>query len=182
LYVDHLKSVKWLCTVFLLALFCLAPPCGFAIEAGEPAPDFKLQSLTGEEVSLSDFKERMVLLKLATTWCPTCKLLSAEIRKVGPFLKEQKVVVLEVFVQDSKETILDYLGDHEPPMTFHALLDDGQAYEAYNVYLIPRFLVIDKDQVVRFDSSGHNVMADDIRALVQEYNHPPGQEAAEKAG
>ena len=179
--VDHLKSVKWLCAVFLLVLFCTAPTLGFAIEAGEPAPDFKLQSLTGEEVSLSDFSGSLVLIKLATTWCPTCKLLSAEIRKIGPFLKEQNVVVLEVFVQDSKETILEYLGDHEPPMAFHALLDDGQAYEAYNVYLIPRFLVIDKEQVVRFDSSGRNVMADDIRAMVQEYNHPPGQEVPEKA-
>ncbi|MDG5469325.1 redoxin domain-containing protein [Deltaproteobacteria bacterium IMCC39524] len=158
----------------------MAPTLGFAIEAGEPAPDFKLQSLTGEEVSLSDFKGSLVLLKLATTWCPTCKLLSAEIRKVGPFLKEQNVVVLEVFVQDSKETILEYLGDHEPPMVFHALLDDGQAYEAYNVYLIPRFLVVDKEQVVRFDSSGRNVMADDIRAMVQEYNHPLAQETSGK--
>ena len=178
--VDHLKSVKWLCAVLLLALFCTAPTLGFAIEAGEPAPDFKLQSLTGEDVSLSDFKGSLVLLKLATTWCPTCKLLSAEIGKVGPFLKEQNAVVLEVFVQDSQKTILAYLGNHEPPMAFHALLDDGQAYEAYNVYLIPRFLVIDKDQVVRFDSSGHNVMAEDIRAMVQEYNHPLGQEAPGK--
>ena len=178
--VDHLKSVKWLCAVLLLALFCTAPTLGFAIEAGEPAPDFELKSLTGEDVSLSDFKGSLVLLKLATTWCPTCKLLSAEIRKVGPFLKEQNVVVLEVFVQDSKEAILEYLGNHEPPMAFHALLDDGQAYEAYNVYLIPRFLVIDKDQVVRFDSSGQNVMADDILAMVQEYNHPLAQETPGK--
>ena len=180
MFVDHLKSVKWLCAVFLLALICMAPTCSFAIELGETAPDFKLKSLTGEDVSLSDFKGRLVLLKLATTWCPTCKLLSAEIKKIGDFLKEQNVVVLEVFVQDSKETIVKYLGDHEPPMTFHALLDDGQAYEAYNVYLIPRFLVIDKEQVVRFDSSGRNMMADDIRALVQEYNHSPAQETPEK--
>ena len=117
---------------------------------------------------------------MATPGGPALRLLSAEIRKVGPFLKEQNVVVLEVFVQDSKETILEYLGDHEPPMAFHALLDDGQAYEAYNVYLIPRFLVVDKEQVVRFDSSGRNVMADDIRAMVEEYNHPLAQEAPGK--
>ena len=77
--------------------------------------------------------------------------------------------MLEVFVQDSKSTIKKYLGDYEAPMTFHALLDDGQAYEAYNVYLIPRFLVIDEEQVVRFDSSGRNVMADDIRSLIQTF-------------
>ena len=180
MYVAHLNTVKWLCAVFLLAFVCMVPTFSLAIEAGEVAPDFKLQSLTGEDVSLSDFKGRLVLLKLATTWCPTCKLLSAEIKKIGDFLKEQNVVVLEVFVQDSKEMVDKYLGDHEPPMDFHALLDDGQAYEAYNVYLIPRFLVIDKKQVVRFDSSGRNMMADDIRALVLEYNDPPEQETADK--
>jgi peroxiredoxin len=176
----NLKSFKLLLCVLLLLLFCLAPITALAVAKGEPAPDFKLQSLTGEDVSLSDFKGRLVLLKLATTWCPTCKLLSAEIKKIGDFLKEQDVVVLEVFVQDSEKTIKKYLGDHKPPMTFHALLDDGQAYEAYNVYLIPRFLLIDKEQVVRFDSSGRNMMANDIRALVQEYNHSPKQETPEK--
>jgi peroxiredoxin len=180
LLVAHLKSAQWLCSVVLVALFCLSPGTGLAIVAGEAAPDFELQSVTGEEVSLSDFKGRLVLLKLATTWCPTCRLLSAEIGKVGSFLKEQNVVVLEVFVQDSKETILEYLGDHEPPMTFHALLDDGQAYEAYNVYLIPRLLVIDEEQVVRFDSSGRNVMADDLRALVTEYNKLPAEDVSEQ--
>ena len=168
--IDHLQSVKWLCAVFLLALFCLAPLSGFALEAGETAPDFKLQSLTGAEVSLSDYKGRLVLLKLATTWCPACKLLTAEIRKIGPFLKDQNVVVLEVFVQDSEEMVREYLGDHQSPMTYHALLDDGQAYDAYSIYAIPRFLIVDKDQIVRFDSSGRNVLADDIRSLVEEYN------------
>ena len=176
----NLKSFKLLLCVLLLILFCLAPITALAVATGEPAPDFKLQAMTGEDVSLSDFKGRLVLLKLATTWCPTCKLLSAEIKKIGDFLKEQNVVVLEVFVQDSKETVDKYLGDHEPPMDFHALLDDGQAYEAYNVYLIPRFLIIDKEQVIRFDSSGRNMMADDIRAMVQEYNHSPAQETPEK--
>ncbi len=176
----NLKSIKLLLCVLLLILFCLAPITALAVATGEPAPDFKLQAMTGEDVSLSDFKGRLVLLKLATTWCPTCKLLSAEIKKIGDFLKEQDVVVLEVFVQDSEKTIKKYLGDHKPPMTFHALLDDGQAYEAYNVYLIPRFLLIDKEQVVRFDSSGRTMMANDIRTMVQEYNHSPKQETPEK--
>ena len=173
----NLKSFKLLLCVFLLALFCLAPIAALAVATGEPAPDFKLQDMTGEDVSLSDFKGRLVLLKLATTWCPTCKQLSAEIKKIGDFLKEQDVVFLEVFVQDSEKTIKKYLGDHQPPMTFHALLDDGQAYKAYSVYLIPRFLLIDEEQVVRFDSSGRNVMADDIRSMVLEYSRSSATEA-----
>jgi len=173
----NLKSFKLLLCVFLLVLFRLVPIAALAVATGESAPDFKLQDMTGEDVSLSDFKGQLVLLKLATTWCPTCKQLSAEIKNIGEFLKEQDVVFLEVFVQDSEKTIKKYLGDHQPPMTFHALLDDGQAYKAYNVYLIPRFLLIDEEQVVRFDSSGRNVMADDIRSMVLEYSRSSATEA-----
>ena len=169
---SYLKPAKYLSCVFLLLTFCLTPVSSFALKDGAVAPDFKLKSLSGEDVSLSDFKGRLVLLKLATTWCPTCKLLSGEIRKAGSFLKEQNVVVLEVFVQDSKETVKESLGDETPPMDFHALIDDGQVYEAYNVYLIPRFVIVDQDQIVRFDSGGRNVVAEDIRALVEKYNAP----------
>jgi peroxiredoxin len=169
----NLKSIKWLCLVLLLTVSCLVPRGVFALGTGETAPDFKLPSLTGEEVSLTDFKGRLVLLKLATTWCPTCKQLTGEIKKIGDFLKEQDVVFLEVFVQDSESTIKKYIGDYQPPMTFHALLDDEQVYDAYNVYLIPRFLVIDGDQIVRFDSAGRNVKADDIRSMVLEYSPSP---------
>jgi peroxiredoxin len=168
-----MKFYKRAFTVLLFTLLCLTPVGVVAIETGAKAPDFKLKNLAGQEVSLSDFKGRVVLLKLATTWCPTCKQLSAEIDKIGEFLKEQDVVFLEVFVQDSKKMIEKFLGDTEPPMTFHALLDDGQAYEAYSVYLIPRFLVIDAEQVVRFDSSGRNVLAADIIAMVKEFSGPP---------
>ncbi len=158
--------------IFILLLFCslcLAPVAALAIETGARAPDFTLKSLQGQEVSLSDFKGRLVLLKLATTWCPTCKQLTGEIDKVGEFLNEKDVVVLEVFVQDSSAMVEKYLGDTPPPMTFHALLDDGQAYEAYNVYLIPRLLLVDAEQIIRFDSAGRNVFADDIKAMVDEF-------------
>ena len=167
--------VKFYKHAFIVLLFCafsLAPAVAVAIEPGTLAPGFTLKSLQGQDVSLADFKGKLVLLKLATTWCPTCKQLSAEIDKVGELLKEKDVVVLEVFVQDSEAMVEKYLGDAKPPMTFHALLDDGQAYEAYSVYLIPRLLLIDAQQIVRFESAGRNVFADDIAAMVEEFSRP----------
>ena len=167
-----MKVHKHAFIVLLFIFLCLAPAVTVAIETGTQAPGFKLKSVRGEDVSLADFKGRLVLLKLATTWCPTCKELSAEIEKVSEFLKEKDVVVIEVFVQDSSAMIEKYLGDTEPTMTFHALIDDGQVYDAYSVYLIPRLLLIDAEQIVRFESAGRNVSADDINALVEEFSRP----------
>ncbi len=155
-------------------LFCfsliMTPAWVAAIEVGTPAPGFALKSLAGQEVSLADFKGQLVLLKLATTWCPTCKQLSAEINQVGAFLKEQNVVVLEVFIQDSPAMVERYLGDKEMLMDYLALIDDGQAHKAYSVYLIPRLLVIDAEQTVRFDTGGRNLAAEDLVRLVKEFN------------
>lgn len=169
---DKVKFFKHACVVLLFVIFCVTPEAAVAVATGTPAPDFKLKTLQGHEVSLSDFKGRLVLLKLATTWCPTCRLLSAEIDKVGTLLRARDVVVIEVFVQDSAAMVEKYLGDKQLPMAYYALLDDGQAYEAYSVYLIPRLLVIDAGQIVRFESAGRNVMADDIAAMVEEFSRP----------
>jgi peroxiredoxin len=170
-----MKFLKHPFILLLLLVLCLAPMTSFAMETGEPAPGFTLKNLQGQDISLADFKGRLVLLKLATTWCPTCKQLSAEIEKIGSFLKEHDVVVLDVFLQDSEEMVEKYLGDSQHPMTFHALLDDGKVYQEYNVYVIPRLLVVDADQIIRFDSAGNgSLLAKDIITLVKELSPQAG--------
>jgi len=124
-----------------------------AIEVGAAAPDFQLPTLDGKQVSLSDFKGGIIVLKLATTWCPTCKQQTQEIQSAGKFLSENNVTVVEVFLQDSEKMVAEYLQGEKYPMPHVALLDDGRALKAYNVYLIPRLLIIDKEFKVRRDGS-----------------------------
>lgn len=153
----------------LLCLVLLAPVTAKALEPGTPAPGFTLKSLQGEEISLADYRGRMVLLKLGTTWCPTCRELSEEIDRLGPFLKERDVVVLDVFLQDTAAMIEKYLRPGQPPMTFRALIDDGRVARAYSVFLVPRLLLIDAGQTVRFDSAGRIVSGEDLKAMVREF-------------
>ena len=143
---------KMLIPSLLLSLFLLALPA-LAVEPGTTAPDFTLKTLDGTSVSLSDYRGQPIILKLATTWCPTCKQQSAAIRDVGDFLAEHDVAVVEVFLQDSEQMVRDYLAGIELPMPHVALLDDGSALRAYNVYLIPRTVLIDPSFTVRRDGS-----------------------------
>lgn len=135
--------------LFVLLLFGAAA----AIETGAPAPDFELKTLEGQKVRLSDYKGRIILLKLATTWCPTCRQQSEEIKEAGKLLAEKNVVVVEVFLQDSEKMVREYLEGETHQMPFVALMDDGSALKAYNVYLIPRVLLIDGNFTVRRDGS-----------------------------
>ena len=143
---------KPISVLFILLLLLGVPTFGRAVEVGQPAPDFTLETLEGKKVSLADFKGKVVVLKLATTWCPSCGQLSGELAAIGDFLKEKDAVLVEVFLQDTPEMIERYFKGKSFPMAHHVLVDDMQAYRAYNIYLIPRLLVIGRDQTVRYDN------------------------------
>ena len=174
-----MNTPKYLSVCLLLLLFCLLPMVAAGVEVGGEAPDFKLKNLQGQEVSLAEFKGRVVLLRLATTWCPSCKQLTKKIEQVGAALEEQDVVFLDVFVQDSPAMVEKYLADREyGGMTYHALLDDGQAYTAYNIYAIPRLLIVDAGQVIRYDNVGGTLAAEEIVSKTRQFAAQPGTDGS----
>lgn len=156
--------------LLLAACLLLGFPGGaLAVEVGKPAPDFSLETQDGKTVRLSDFKGKVVVLKLATTWCPSCAQMSKELAAIGDFLKERDVVLVEVFLQDSPEMITRYFAGKSFPMAHHVLIDDSQVYQAYGIYLIPRLLILDRAQTVRYDNgmAATVLPAAELRKLVE---------------
>jgi peroxiredoxin len=142
-------------STLLLTLFSLLllPVPSRALDVGKAPPDFKLKTLDGKEVRLSDYKGQVIVLKLATTWCPTCQQQTGEFIEAGKFLKENNVQVLEVFLQDTPDMVKAFLKEKAEEAPILPLLDDGQVHKSFNVYLIPRVLVIGPDFIVRRDGS-----------------------------
>ena len=144
---------QWFAAIPLLLMFLFLPMMAGAIEVGAEAPDFELMTVDGVKVHLSDYKGQFIILKLATTWCPTCKQQTQEFRADKDFLKENKIQIVDVFVQDSEAMVKKYIKGMAEELPYVALLDDSSALRAYNVYLIPRVLLIDPDFKVRRDGS-----------------------------
>jgi peroxiredoxin len=160
----------------VLVLLFFAQPALAYLQTGEPAPDFALVDAAGKTVRLSDYRGRVVVLKLATTWCPTCKEQSKEIESVAEVLNAGEVVVLDVFLQDTQEMVDAYLSKQNKVDTFVSVLDDGQVRDSYNVYLIPRLLLVDRQQKVRRD--GELMLGHDLKKQVQSLLDEPSEPAA----
>ena len=149
--------------IFLLTLPVSTVHAEFAV--GAAAPGFETTDLEGHAVRLSDYKGHPFILKLATTWCPSCKQQSAELAKAGDFLSENKIPVIEVFVDDTEEDVRQYTQQHPRAEPHVTILDDGSVYKAYNVYLIPRLLVIDGNFKVKRD--GSVIEASELKPILQ---------------
>jgi len=156
-----MKKVLLTSSLALLFLVVTALSIG-AVEIGASPPDIQLKDIDGRDFRLSDHKGELLILKLATTWCPTCRQQNAEFHELAEFLKEKNIRIVEVFLQDSEKMVRDYLAGEKFDSPFNAMLDNGQALSAYNVYLIPRVLLIDRDFLVMRD--GNILTAQQIKA------------------
>jgi peroxiredoxin Q/BCP len=73
------------------------------LEIGQKAPEFTLQSDTGNEVSLEDFKgKRVVLYFYPKASTPGCTIEACEFRDLRPKFEKENVVVLGVSADPEK--------------------------------------------------------------------------------
>ncbi len=158
---------NYLLPLCLVLLLCLSVPASAYLQPGSEAPDFAIAGLDGKKVRLSDFKGQIIVLQLGTTWCPDCVGQSADLMKIGPFLSDHGVVLVDVFIQEGRRSVGNFLRDKKFAMQMVPLLDDGQAHRAYQVYLIPRLLIIDQQFRIVHDGLrlGGDALQEKIAAL-----------------
>ena len=118
------------------------------------ADDFTLTSLTGEQVSLSDYAGRPVFLNFWAEWCEPCR---REFPAFAAFMAEQPAngpIILAVNQGDSAETaqaFLDEMGISGVTVLLDSDLELANDYPARN---LPATYVIDPDGFVRFAKYG----------------------------
>ncbi|WP_206872404.1 TlpA disulfide reductase family protein [Clostridium zeae] len=68
----------------------------FKDQNGDKAIDFKLKTLDGKEVSLSDLKGKNIFINFWATWCPYCVQEMPEIEKLYQETKNSDLIILGI--------------------------------------------------------------------------------------
>lgn len=111
------------------------------------ANDFKLQDLSGKNVSLSDFKGKKVFLNFWATWCPPCRGEMPDIEKLYDETKNSDLVILAINIGEDRDTVQSFLKSNN--YNFNVLLDISQSTAGkYNISGIPTSYFINKDGTV----------------------------------
>lgn len=124
-----------------------------AVAAGDSAaPDFELQDMKGENVSLSKFKgQKSVLLYFWATWCPHCMSVRPAVIALQKEAAENNLEILAINVGGGDSLAKVKLFQEVHPAPFTVLYDtDTKVTRSFRVQGIPLFILIDKNGAVRY--------------------------------
>ncbi len=148
-----LLLVAQACTPSSLAVSGDQQEATVGVNVGQVAPDFTLVDLEGNQVSLSDFRGKVVFINFWATWCPPCRAEMPEIEAVYQDYKDKGVVVIGVDIRETEEAVLQYVRQGGYSWTF-VLDTSGEVAANYKVVAIPTSFFIDKEGIIRAVSIG----------------------------
>ena len=140
-----------------------AIPAGF--RAGYRAPDFTLQNLDGDEVNLSDFQGKLVMVNFWFVDCVPCEDEMPHIQAVSKSWSEE-LTVLAINRWESAEKVQGFVDSKS--LTFPVLIDSSEEiHDAYNVSKWPTTFFIDTEGIIQEIQAGAFSSQDEIETILE---------------
>ena len=134
-------------TTGLVITGCTAGPEPTAT-VGNVAPDFQLQNLDGQSITLSGLKGNPVLINFWATWCGPCASEMPYIQEIHNEWSDKGLIVLAINWAESASEVEQFLQAHN--LSLQVLLDTNKVVaQKYGIRAFPTTFFIDKDGIIQ---------------------------------
>jgi len=107
-----------------------------------PAPDLSLSTVEGGEISLEDYRGRVVLINFWATWCPPCVEEIPSLGRLQQKFSQNELTVVSVDVGEEKARVQEFL--KKVPARYPVMLDPGGATVSdWKLRAFPTTFVVD---------------------------------------
>jgi peroxiredoxin len=118
-----------------------------ALQVGEMAPNFTQVTPDGQQVALSDYRGKYVLVDFWASWCGPCRQENPNLTKAYHTYKDKNFDVLSVSLDEAKDRAkwVKAIRDDQLPWTQVAELKgwEGKTVTAYSIKFIPQNFLVD---------------------------------------
>ena len=143
------RSLKITSLIFLI-FFLPFHGCNKKADTRQAAPEFSLRDLSGKEVSLRQYKGRIVLLDFWATWCPPCRQSIPELVELQERYQSKEVVIIGISLDDPMQFTTEYLSAFKEKFKINYKILRGNQKVARDYFgtdnmAIPTMFVINRD-------------------------------------
>lgn len=137
------------------------------------ATNFTLMSAHGNDISLSDYRGKFVLLNFWATWCPPCVKEMPALNVLHNKLKGRNGLhVVAVHAGPALATVKKFLKDN--PVDFDVVIDKNMSLSSWQVSGLPTTFLINPDGEVIYKATGEREwdseeMIKFIKSVMKEY-------------
>ncbi|MCF6237622.1 MAG: TlpA family protein disulfide reductase [Candidatus Marinimicrobia bacterium] len=140
---------------------------GTSSVTAQEAPDFTLTDIEGNQVSLSDFKGKVIIIDFWATWCGPCKMEIPSFIKLQDDYKDDLVILGVSLDQGGPKVVVPFA--KKMNINYPIVYGDGSVVQAYGgIRSIPTTFVVDRDFNIQRKYVGytdHKVFEKDILAF-----------------
>jgi peroxiredoxin len=129
------------------------------------APDFSLETLSGETVTLSSLRGKLIILDFWASWCKPCTRTLPGLEELAARLADRDVVLLAVSLDRTEGAAREYAATHDlsANSVLYGSYDEAKVVkELYGVVGIPHTFLIDREGVIRFSGGPSGVSEESV--------------------
>jgi len=120
---------------------------GMAQVPPKVAPEFTLPTVDGEQVSLDEYRGKVVFLNFWATWCIPCREEMPALERLYQAYQAQGFAVISIDLKETADQVKAFFQKHA--LTFPALLDqNGAVFRDYLVAGMPTTYLISRDGMI----------------------------------
>jgi peroxiredoxin len=123
---------------------------------GKKAPEWVLNDLNGNQIKLSDLKNKVLLVQFTGVGCGPCH---QSIPFIKQLVKDYKTKDFEFVSIETWSNNIDGLKRYQQKneLNFKFLKSNDEVIKSYDVYSVPAFFIIDEKRIIRNVINGYDI-------------------------
>ena len=126
----------------------------FSSKKTDKAPDFTVKDIDGNIFTLSDYKDKkVVLIDFMATWCSSCKEEMKHLKEIyEKYGNKIEMISIDIDRTESEEDLRNFMEEYNAK--WRAALDTDNVKEKYGITDIVRVVIVDKEGYITYSHVG----------------------------
>ncbi len=146
-----------------------SPVSGVSVAAGQSAaPAWQLKDLEGREVTLEQYKGKVVIVDFWATWCPPCRAEMPVYVNLYKKFADRGLVIVGISLDAQGPGVVRKFVD-SMGITYPIVMGDDEVAAAYGIQAIPSTFVVSRDGRILHSKVGAISRPADFEKLIESF-------------